>query len=122
MIVNIPVEVSHDFIVGVMTTAVESGAIQYWAGGVKVRRQEDGMVWHISGAKDCEEAGGDRFDLFPKDLAASIPNLFTPDFKINNTFRKYIYTGVVTQDCGDIDSICADIMIQNAVFGEIVYG
>ncbi len=43
------------------------------------------------------------------------------DMPVNKQYCDYIMQAVFDQDAGMIDSVCADIIVQAGLFGEIVY-
>ena len=56
------------------------------------------------------------------EIVEGIQRALNPNFKINPQLRGEIYNAIVSNDPGAIDPDCADVIIQAAVFGEIVYG
>jgi hypothetical protein len=44
------------------------------------------------------------------------------DFRVRDDIRKNILAGSAMNGAGDIDSECADVIVQAGLFGEIVYG
>lgn len=48
--------------------------------------------------------------------------VLSPEFKVNDTIRGYVQAGVVNNDAGNIDAEAADVIVQAACFGKLVYG
>lgn len=113
---SVPLPVTNEDLHYVMTTAVEQG-IAYWARGRNFRR-EAGLytsfevcdneaepadrVWHTVDAAKCREAVG---------------KIISGKVEINNSIRDQIMCDLPCCDCE-----AADVVVQVACFGEIVYG
>jgi hypothetical protein len=135
--ITIDAEVDDKFLRYVGITAVEGG-IGYWS-------QIEGYGKFVNALFASEENKGEpsndlgklsiiddytgeidpdepTFELTTKLIADGIRTALKPNFKVNQTIRGYIYRAVVNNDSGDIDSTAADVIVQAACFGEIVYG
>lgn len=55
-------------------------------------------------------------------IARGIAKIKDPKFRINKTLRGTILAADVENDAGEIDVEGADVIVQAALFGEIVYG
>jgi hypothetical protein len=106
----------------IVVTAVEGG-VNYWAQVMDYRWSDDGEYYAFAHLQDCED---DKiytldFKLIRKGLALICnPKNRTPD--MNPEILKAILAANRTNDAIDIDSECADVIVQVGLFGEIVYG
>lgn len=55
-------------------------------------------------------------------LAKGIETLFDTGSKVSPVMRHSLREAVLAQDAGNIDASDADVLVQLAVFGEMVYG
>ena len=70
-------------------------------------------------------ADGDARKTFTLDkelIRKGIAKVFDPGFEVREDIRKSVIDAYNTQDAGDIDAEAADVIVQAAVFGEIIYG
>lgn len=109
-----------EFLKDIIITAYEGG-IGYWALG----RNYD----PDNGTVDLVEDEHFPFDdntpwqtVNLDTIERGLAKVKDPSFKINKEMRGWITTGDITNDAGDIDSGCADAIVQAALFGELVYG
>ncbi len=114
-----PMQPSAEFASGVLTTAVEGGS-NYWASIRNVVRAQDLFVisaWF----RDSESR--DPYKLVDAgQVAQGIARLADSRFKINVDLRRLILSAVAEDDAGSIDADAADVIVQAAVYGEIVFG
>ena len=111
---KIEIEVDVDFLDCVMVTALEGG-INYWADDVIYPENEEcnrmrasdivASTEHSIVIVDCE---GDPHNLNREKLLKGL--------------SMYAKEHGLTTDAGQIDATAADLIIQFALFGEIVYG
>jgi hypothetical protein len=122
--VQIEMELKDAFLAAVLCTAIE-GAIEYWASVPKdsvVSREDD----YVSAKIVESEASTDGEDPKEKTIGyaeladgirkALLVNPLDPDI------RASILQAVCEDDAGFIDAQAADVIVQMAVFGELVYG
>ena len=108
----------QQFLEDVMTTAIEGG-INYWAQVSKVDAPK-GYVW-IREREDSGEPLG-RMPFSVLDIELGITRVGMSDFQVGKDIRGWILTGSAENDAGDIDVDAADVIVQAAIFEEIVYG
>lgn len=111
----------RDFLNDVIITAIEGGAIDHWAIVTDYEIDADGIA-HAPAVE--EEASGEtaaRFTINQELIRKGIEKATATDFKINPTSRSYLESAVDNIDAGSIDIEIADIIIQAAVFGRIIY-
>lgn len=107
------------FLADVLTTAVEGGT-GYWAaiGGYKFEPASEAQAFfHIEDEPDRqpEFVGLDA-------IAKGIGRVLDPEFKVRADIREQVALGSRENDAGEIDADGADVIVQAAIFGEIVYG
>ncbi len=56
------------------------------------------------------------------EVARGIGLVIDKDFNLNGQMKSWIRDGNAENDAGNIDSGCADAIVQAAIFGEVVYG
>ena len=54
-------------------------------------------------------------------IKKGLEKVLSDDFQVNKQYRNMIMVAVYDKDAGQIDSVCADIIVQAGLFGEIVY-
>ena len=88
------------------------GGINYWAviSGQKIKEYDD------------EGPVGWWTTITPNLIEIGIALVKHPSFKVRDDILVAILLGDRNNDAGEIDSECADVIVQAAVFGEIVYG
>lgn len=108
------------FLQDVLITAVEGGT-GYWAAC-------SGYFWDDDSPEDA------RVTLHPEDvqdenhlvtvetIAKGIALIRTNTVLLNSTLRKWIVEADRENDAGMIDADGADVIVQAALFGEIIYG
>lgn len=118
--VELPVQNCYD----AMTTAVE-GAINYWLTDsdgddfhdVDVKRNEQSDVVLIAFAgKD-----GKRYSISPSEIAVAWTRIIKCEANVRADLVRMIAGLACPDDC-DIDAEGADVLVQIAAFGEVVYG
>jgi hypothetical protein len=112
-----------DFLAGVLTTAVEGG-IGYWsmAEGYTWEQDEHGMMTEARVQLHPIEGEFKPVNVTIDTIAKGIGLVSRPDFKVRDDIRRWVIEGSRTNDGGNVDSNCADVIVQAALFGEIVYG
>lgn len=112
------------FLFDVFLTAIETG-IGYWA---TIRtyywRTEDGVEDHEKFYARISEQEDDTstFDVDAYTIGIGIKHVLGKDFKVNPAIRAAIEEANHRNDAGMIDAIAADVIVQAALFGQIVYG
>lgn len=109
---NITVQITNQFLLDLMCTAVEGG-INYWAGVVDTVRDDDLNYLSVS-IVDLENMG---------DYGGDVPSrIVTPDLMLAGLqafLNEYPDRVSILEDH---DAEDADCVMQMAVFGELVYG
>lgn len=111
------IEVNDDYCHDAMTTAVEGG-IGYWAECRNVERNEKLDILSFEVTERDREAAcfPDRWvKIDPEKMKAAVTLVLTPKFEVSNGYKR-----MIIED--DVDAEAADILVQAAVFGEVVYG
>ena len=107
-----------EFLSHVLASAVEGG-INHWA---DTHRYKD-----VTGAYDSyvtvNAHNGFGWQLVnATTVMRGIHAIEQPDFRINPTIRETIRVAFQGQDASNIDSHCADAIVQAGLFGIVVYG
>jgi hypothetical protein len=120
-----------DFLASVLSTAVEGG-ISYWAsakpGTYKWGSENgphtfgDAHYASITIREDDDGQTGPWRHVSEATIAQGIARVKRPDFRINTQLLGDILTGDRNNDAGEIDADGADVIVQAALFGKIVYG
>lgn len=118
----IPARVIYDSeeLVDILTMAVEGG-IGYWSVIHDYSRAED-LGWTSVLLHPTEEGRG---DFLPKwvlldDIQQAIDKIVSERETVN--VRKQIVEDICSGDLGRFDSDTADVIVQFAMFGKLVYG
>lgn len=106
----------------ILTTAIESNGIQYWAclyDKINIWRSDklDGSIIKAVFKTDKEEGNGTpiTYTVDLKSVRRGVNLLFDPKTNVSKDILKSVIDD-------DIDSEGADCIIQLACFGEIIYG
>jgi hypothetical protein len=108
----------------ILTMAVEGG-IGYWFQITDAKRTED-LDWiEITGRELSEDESG--FDgpehtIKASTLEAAARVMVRPDYSLNPEMKDNIARMLKNRDGAEIDSDEADVIVQQATFGRIVYG
>jgi hypothetical protein len=54
-------------------------------------------------------------------IKRGLDRVLKEDMPLNKQYRDYIMQAVFDQDAGMIDSVCADLIVQAGLFGDVVY-
>lgn len=117
-------EERQEFLTDVMTTAAEGG-IGYWSQLSSYRWDapyaERGMTVH----EMTDDESGYKEDgvlVTPDTIAAAIGRIRRGEGSFHDSYRVRIVQASRDNDCGELDSLDCDLIVQMAVLGEVVYG
>lgn len=110
----------NEFISDILETAL-FGAIQYWATVVKVARNEQDQIIGIA-LTDHVEEGQQILKVTQVSINQAIKKVIDPEFEVREDIQDAIARASRRNDAGDIDAEAADVLVQAALFNEIVYG
>lgn len=102
----------------ILTTAIESGAIDYWACDYelfKVHRNSEGLVTMIEFQAEDETEKVQTYRVGQRTIQRGINAVLSSDLDVADYFKTYIVTN-------EIDSPTSDVIIQAGIFGQILYG
>jgi len=133
LVFPIPMEDSvwDEIAAGTLTTAAEGG-IGYWADYETVRYKDGphaGWVVAIKNFTDAET--GEAFDDSVKMLRTQVNNnslfgafrkVIEGKVQVAPYIRKWVIQSIADGDAGMIDAEAADVLVQVAIFGDIVFG
>lgn len=127
-------ELDEEFLSDVMITAFDGqhGGCWYWAqphNGSWLETNGDTnvltVIWQRVCIKEIEPSELHEGQVAYVDhamLAQGISRLLNGDVKVRDDIREAIWRGVNEMDGGEIDIDAADVIVQAALFNEIVYG
>jgi hypothetical protein len=124
MKINFNLDVSDEFLHDIFITANESGYSDYWAitGLIRYNRL------HVAEYGDSVEMVSEKTITFPM-LRQGIKRVLTrqmnnpaPYANIHSRYSGRLLAALLEQDSGQVDGELADIILQAAYFGHIVYG
>jgi|TARA_R110002074_G_scaffold120750_2_gene254676 hypothetical protein len=125
-IINRRLEIQDKLIGDILCTAFEGG-ITYWANNVSCKDKED--MQKVGGykheyltktkLKDAimyihESETGEKYPITKKSIIDALQKMDTPEYRYTEALNRLLN--------GDWDAIDADIVVQTACFGEVVYG
>jgi hypothetical protein len=117
--IQISVEVSDEVIDQVIDSA--GYYIDYWATkGQQDTEAKTYKVWLDEEAR--EERGEKSVTLTYADLALAGEKLLTGRVKVRSDIREALSAGFIAGDAGSIDGEVADVVVQVAIFGDIIFG
>ena len=125
-IINRRLEISDELIESILCSAFEGG-ITYWANNISCSANKD--MKKVGGWKheyltktkkkdavmylhDAET--GEKYPITKKSIIDALQKMDTPEYKYTKALNRLLN--------GDWDSDDADIVVQTACFGEVVYG
>jgi hypothetical protein len=127
--VNVTLELSEEFLSDILVTAFDGscGGSWYWAqpdcaDWLELSVPNEACSTWLSVKVREQEASGDkakRFKLDHEALVKGIELLFKPGVLPK---RSDIRNAVLQQEAGDIDIDGADVLVQLACFGALIYG
>ena len=116
MKIEIELNISKQLCEDIAITAIESNAIQYWA---------DVFTWDQKKAeatfKEQENPEAKTYTLNQELITKGIENSLKGKPKISNYIKDYIFKAAAEDDASYVDIEVADVIVQMAVFGELVY-
>ena len=125
-IINRRLEISDELIEDILCTAFEGG-ITYWADNISCEDNKD--MKKVGGWKDTyltktkkkdavmyihESETGEKYPITKKSIIDALQKMDTPEYKYTKALNRLLN--------GDWDADDADIVVQTACFGEVVYG
>jgi hypothetical protein len=111
-----------DFLCGIITTAVEGG-INYWSHVSDYQWEWDTAMNFTSASVTVhEDESDDEFVIDIDKVASAIGKLVAGNVQVRNSLLATLKEANRENEGGEIDADLADIIIQVACFGEIIYG
>ena len=125
-IINRRIEISDELIEDILCSAFEGG-ITYWANNISCEDKKD--MEKVGGYKSeyltktkkkdaviyiHESETGEKYPITKKSIIDALQKMDTPEYKYTKALNRLLN--------GDWDSDDADIVVQTACFGEVVYG
>lgn len=132
--VTLAVELDAEFFSDIITTSIESGygSVYYWDSLHRVHREWDNaeldildrtalalVVTHQENLPGCVT---ETVRIDHGMIAQVLGNILSGKVEVAPHIREYIDTAVREKDAGNIDADAADVIMQIATFGSIVYG
>jgi hypothetical protein len=103
----------------ILTTAVEGG-IGYWSVGRKYVWSDDGPA-SVEIKQDDED--DDTWHLVDRSaIRKGIAMVLSGEAKVHESYAQTLRRAERELDAGEIDGELADIIVQAAILGEVVYG
>lgn len=123
--VSVSLPVDEQFLADVIITACEGG-INYWANIVTYDHPENPAFTKAEiidpEVRDDEEDPRDgHFTINLDAICEGIKVALDPETKLSTRFKNELYGAVREQDAGDIDADLADIIVQCAIYKEVLY-
>ena len=125
-IINRRIEISDELIEYILCSAFEGG-ITYWAENISCKDNKD--MKKVGGYKSeyltktkkkdaviyiHESETGEKYPITKKSIIDALQKMDTPEYKYTKALNRLLN--------GDWDALDADIVVQTACFGEVVYG
>ncbi len=110
----------EQFLYDVLTTAIEGG-IGYWARVRKLERDAELNVLRFE-ARDAEDGSAPYQSITPEKIDAAIARVQRGSVKVGQSYAAQFVGYPENLNACDVDAIGADIVVQVAAFGEIVFG
>lgn len=120
-----PMKVSEQFASDVIVTAIEAGhtyGIGYWARTLEYHNNPEPAWARIEEYDEVTGKGLKQAKLDRDAIQRGIDSLATRKVEVNKQTLGCILAAVASDDTTDIDGPTADVIVQAAVLGDIVYG
>lgn len=117
-IITAKIELSHQERLDVLTNAIESNGIQYWAceyGKINIWRDEELNIFKATFRADNEQGVKVLYTVTPEVIQEGVDAIFTDGFEGGAQTRTDILED-------NHDAWTDDTIIQAALFGKIIYG
>jgi hypothetical protein len=105
---------NESFIDDIRIIATEGG-IDYWTLTYNHNTKE--IIY-----EDPIEDKLSRATLTDELILKGLEDLLSDKVSVNKQIKGWIRDAVADQDAGQIDSVCADCIVQAGLFGDIIYG
>lgn len=115
---NITITLTDEEKISILTDAIETNAIQYWAcdyDKIIIQRDAESNITRAEFFADNQEGTKMKWTITPNTIQKGINRLFTEKFQIRRDIRDAVIRF-------DNDAETCDCIIQAALFGELVYG
>jgi hypothetical protein len=115
----------HQFYLDVLTTFYEDPTSTWWQNNGAAERNAEKYVTKCTIREITNEATGETGAPVTIDVATiakGFRRLQNGECSVHMSYRKTIVGSLAAKDAGDIDVVCADLVVQAALFDDIVYG
>lgn len=112
------VEVKASLITDLLSTA--GMAIGYWA--TSIHDDEERQRVTVKLIEPADETNQLSYVTYYAALAAALVGVSDGKLAAREDLRQHAQVAVVEDDAGEIDSEIADVVVQYALFGDIVFG
>lgn len=122
---TVTLTVSDQLLRDTLTIAIEGG-VNYWAKGRRFERLPN-LEYVSCEIAELADEGSEPVKpgyhrVGPEALTRGFQLALTPGIQLNSAIRAAIASAVAEDDGGQIDASAADVIVQLAIFGDIVYG
>lgn len=113
----------QQFLVDIFVTANEGG-IGYWATTIRQSYKPASPYLYILDreALEGDEPAHKKYMVTASAIETALAKIVEGKVTMDPQIADSVLTANATNDAGDIDSVAADVIVQVALFGEIVYG
>ncbi len=110
----------QQFLADILTTALEGG-IDYWASVKCIQRDMQGnpMGYQV---RDCEDPSEPWCAVTRQSIVVAMQLVTDSSVKVREDIRTAVILADHNNDACDIDAEAADVLVQIAAFGEVVFG
>lgn len=117
-------QIREQYLADIITAAVEGGT-NYWASCLRYKwvdlppAEVHAVLMDIDAAEARDE---DKIHVNVDSIAKGIGLILKPEFSVRADVKQTLAEANRENDASDIDAEIADIIVQAAAFGRIVYG
>ena len=118
----------EDFLASIVVNAYESGSINYWAStdNYQYQNHPDGKLSHAEFTITGDD-GADMNTHYPRRVGMAtiehaMKTMRSGDVDVHIKVLADILAADALNDASEIDAMAADIIIQCALFGDVVFG
>ena len=119
--ITVKILLGDEFLQDILTIAYEGG-IGYWCQADATRDEDLNVtdLYNIYDAEDGEAFAKDQLHFL--ELAKAIEKIINGECNVNTAHTEVIRRAALEDDVCPMDIYDADVIVQVAMFGEIVYG
>ena len=126
--VNITIDITERMVSDILISALDNpyGGSRYWVQNVRIKGNdaEDILdeIWYSATFEDSYGDHNPKYFVNAEKVVAAIQNILSNNITVSPVICDTLSKAIRENDAGYVDADVADVILQVAVLGEIVYG